>query len=163
MTKDTINLPSEFYSNPKFRVAKVRPTKLIDFKNIASVFQSNLRLYEPMNQSAWRLVLGEASDSSIANNIDIGLYEGHCFYVKDVDILTIRLEYLECQQRFTRHDSYNRHIAKNRCMGGQPTFVCPGEKFRHIMNASEKVFYGGNTQFSWKACRWIEYQSELIG
>ena len=30
------------------------------------------------------------------------------------------------------------------------------------MNSSEKVFYGGNTQFSWKACKWIEYQSELI-
>ena len=24
------------------------------------------------------------------------------------------------------------------------------------MNSSEKVFYGGNTQFSWKACKWIK-------
>ena len=31
------------------------------------------------------------------------------------------------------------------------------------MNNSEKVFYGGNTQFSWKGCKWIEKQSELIG
>ena len=31
------------------------------------------------------------------------------------------------------------------------------------MNASEKVFYWGDTQCSWKACRWIESQSELIG
>ena len=30
------------------------------------------------------------------------------------------------------------------------------------MNSSQKVFYGGNTQFSWKACRWIEHQSKLI-
>ena len=31
------------------------------------------------------------------------------------------------------------------------------------MNPSEKVFYVGNTQFSWKASRWIERLSELIG
>ena len=31
------------------------------------------------------------------------------------------------------------------------------------MNSSEKVFYGGNTKFSWKACNGIEHQSELIG
>ena len=48
-------------------------------------------------------------------------------------------------------------------MGGKPKLVCLGEKFKHIMNASEKVFCGGNTQFSWKACRRIEHQSELIG
>ena len=31
------------------------------------------------------------------------------------------------------------------------------------MNSSEKVFYGGNTQFSWVGCRWIEHQSDLLG
>ena len=31
------------------------------------------------------------------------------------------------------------------------------------MNSSGKVFYGGNTQLSWKTCRWIEHQSEWIG
>ena len=31
------------------------------------------------------------------------------------------------------------------------------------MNSSEKVFHGGNTQFSWKACKWIECHSEQIG
>ena len=30
------------------------------------------------------------------------------------------------------------------------------------MNSSEKVFYGGNTQFSLKGCRSIELQSEQI-
>ena len=31
------------------------------------------------------------------------------------------------------------------------------------MNSTEKVFYGGNTKFSYAACQWIEQQSELIG
>ena len=29
-------------------------------------------------------------------------------------------------------------------------------KFRHILNSSEKVFYGGDTKFSNTACQWIE-------
>ena len=31
------------------------------------------------------------------------------------------------------------------------------------MSSSEKVFYGGNTQFSQAACQWIERQAELLG
>ena len=167
MTRNALNLACEFYSNPKLRVSDIRPTKLIDFSSITSRFQVNIRLYEPVNQLAWRLVFWEAPDtsiaSSIANNIDIGLYEGHCFYIKELNILTNHWESVECQQRFTHHDSCGRQVAKNRCTAGQPKLVCPGKRLKHIMNASEKVFYGGNTQLSWKACRWIECQSELIG
>ena len=60
-----------------------------------------------MNQSAWRLVFGEAKrhsltqslDSSMANllNTDIGLCEGHCFYIKELDVLTNHWERTECQ------------------------------------------------------------------
>ena len=52
---------------------------------------------------------------------------------------------------------------QRRCTSGQPKLVCNGGKFKHIMNSSEKVFYGGNTQFSLKACKWIECHSELNG
>ena len=31
------------------------------------------------------------------------------------------------------------------------------------MNNSEKVFYGGNTQISYKACRWLDEQSKITG
>ena len=41
--------------------------------------------------------------------------------------------------------------------------MCPGERFKRIMSNSEKVFYDGNTQFSFKGCKWIERQSELLG
>ena len=82
---------------------------------------------------------------------------------KELDILINHWGCRECQQRFTHHDNYDRHLARNRCMGGQPKLVCLGKKFKHIMNATEKVFFGRNTQFSWKACRWIEHQSKLIG
>ena len=76
MKRDALKLALEFYFNPKLQVSYIRLPKLIDFENI--------RFNEPVNQSAWRLVFGEAPDSSIANNVDIGLYEGHCFYIKEM-------------------------------------------------------------------------------
>ena len=37
--------------------------------------------------------------------------------------------------------------------------ICSGGKFKHILNSSEKVFYGGDTKFSYTACQWIELQA----
>ena len=65
--------------------------------------------------------------------------------------------------KITHYNTYERHVTERRCTGGQPKLVCNGGKFKHIMNSSEKVFYGGNTQFSLKACKWIECHSERIG
>ena len=68
-----------------------------------------------------------------------------------------------CGQRFNRHDNYNRHITGGTCGGGKTKLICPGGKFERIMNSSEIVFYGGDKNFSYAACQWIEKQSELIG
>ena len=57
----------------------------------------------------------------------------------------------------------NRHVTGGACDGGKTKLICPGEKFKRIMNSSEKVFYGGHTKFSYAACQWIEKQSELTG
>ena len=145
------------------RVCDVRLTKLIDFENIASRFQVNIRLYESINQLVWRLVFGQAHHRRYLMNADIGLYQGHCFYIKNLNGLANHWKCPGCQQRFTCHDNYNRHVTEKWCTGGQPKLVCDGGKFRQIMNNLEKVFYVGNTQFSWKACKWIERQSELCG
>ena len=72
-------------------------------------------------------------------------------------------ECVGCQQRFNKHDNYNRHVTSGTCSGGKTKLICPGEKFERIMNSSEKVFYGGCTKFSYAACQWIEKQSELTG
>ena len=86
--RNALNLACKLYSSPKLPVSKVEPTKLIDFESITSRFHFNIRLYKPMNQSAWRLVYGDAPVSSMAHNVDIGLYEGHYFYIKELDVLT---------------------------------------------------------------------------
>ena len=38
-------------------------------------------------------------------------------------------------------------------------FICSEGKFKHILNSSEKVLYGGGTEFSYTACQWIEAQA----
>ena len=126
------------------------------------MFRVNIRLYESVNQTVWRLVSGHIHDRSSLPNIDIGLHEGHCFYIKNLDVLVNHWECVGCQQRFTCHDNYERHVTERRCTGGQPKLVCDGGIFEHIMNSSEKVFFEGNTQFSLKACKWIECHSEQI-
>ena len=136
---------------------------------------------ENKDKTAWRLVFGKNQFKKNLPCVDIGLFvyedhdekqaekdsrgsrQGHCFFIKDIELLTKTWECGGCGQRFNRHDNYNRHVTGGTCGGGKTKLICPGEKFERIMNSSEKVFYGGNTKFSYAACQWIEKQSELIG
>ena len=163
MTRDALLLVREFYNEPTLLLRDVRPAKLIDFERIASKFQVNIRLYEHVNQSIWKLVFGQNQFRASHSNVDMGLYKGHCFFIKDLDILANHWECVGCHQRFTHHDNYIRHVTEKQCTGGQPKLICPGEKFKCIISSSEKVFYGGNIQFSFQGSKWIERQSELIG
>ena len=89
--------------------------------------------------------------------------EGHCFFIKDIELLTKLWECAGCHQRFNKHVNYNRHVTGGTCGGGKTKLICPGGKFERITNSSEIVFYGGDKNFSYAACQWIEKQSELIG
>ena len=93
--REALKLARDFYRKPNLKREDVKPTRLVDFENIAKQF--------------------------------------------------------------------NRHVTGGTCGGGKTKLICPGTKFRRIMNSSEKVFYGENTNFSYAACQWIEKQSELIG
>ena len=140
------------------------------------------------SETVWKLVFGKNQFRKNLPCVDIGLFvcedlvreqsdsgaganqadkqnqrRGHCFFIKDIELLTKLWECAGCQQRFNKHDNYNRHVTSGTCSGGKTKLICPGEKFERIMNSSEKVFYGGCTKFSYAACQWIEKQSELTG
>ena len=182
--RDAHKLARDFYKRPSLKRENVWPTRLIDFENIAKQFKVNIRLFEPRenkDKTAWRLVFGKNQLKKNLPCVDIGLFvyedhdekqaekdnrdsrQGHCFFIKDIELLTKTWECVGCGQRFNRHDNYNRHVTSGTCDGGKTKLLCPGEKFERIMNSTEKVFYGGNTNFSYAACQWIEKQSELIG
>ena len=174
----------DFYKRPNLKRENVKPTRLVDFENITKQFKIDIRLFEPKrneDKTAWRLVFGKNQFKKNLPCVDIGLFvyedhdeeqaekynrysrQGHCFFIKDIELLTKTWECVGCRQRFNRHDNYNRHVTGGTCGGGKTKLICPGEKFERIMNSTEKVFYGGNKKFSYAACQWIEKQSELIG
>ena len=182
--RDALKLARDFYKRPNLKRGDAKPTRLVDFENIAKQFKVNIRLFEPKrneDKTAWRLVFGKNQFKKNLPCVDIGLFvyedhdekqaekdnrylrQGHCFFIKDIELLTKTWECVGCRQRFNRHDNYNRHVTGGTCGGGKTKLICPGEKFERIMNSTEKVFYGGNTKFSYAACQWIEKQSELIG
>ena len=182
--RDALKLARDFYKRPNLKRENVWPTRLVDFENIAKQFKVNIRLFEPRenkDKTAWRLVFGKNQFKKNLPCVDIGLFvyedhdekqaekdnrdsrQGHCFFIKDIELLTKTWECVGCGQRFNRHGNYNRHVTSGTCDGGKTKLLCPGEKFERIMNSTEKVFYGGNTNFSYAACQWIEKQSELIG
>ena len=93
----------------------------------------------------------------------MGLLQGHCFYIKDTDVFCKRRECKSCKQIFTRDENLIKHLKKERCTGGKTKIICSEGKFRHILNSSDKVFYGGDTKFSYTACQWIAAEAEKIG
>ena len=134
------------------------------------------------SKTVWKLVFGKNQFKKNLPCVDIGLFvkedhdgeqsdeadnqnprRGHCFFIKDIELLTKLWECGGCGQRFNRHDNYNRHVTGGTCGGGKTKLICPGGKFERIINSSEIVFYGGDKNFSYAACQWIEKQSELIG
>ena len=66
-------------------------------------------------------------------------------------------------QIFTQNENLIKHFEEDRCTRGKTKIICPGGKFRHILNSSEKMFYGGDTKYSYTACQWIEAQDVKIG
>ena len=91
------------------------------------------------------------------------MFGGHCFYIKKMDVLTQRWECLACKQVFTRNNDLTRHTSDGSCNGGKTKIICNGKKFKRILNSSEKVFYGGLSNYSYSACQWIEHMSEETG
>ena len=161
--RDALKLARDYYKQPALRTENVRATKLVDFEGIARNYNINIRLYEPKNNSktVWRLVYGKNQHKEGLPDVNIGLYQGHCFYIKNLNLLAKCWECTACKQRFNKNCNYRRH--EKTCSGGKTKVVCAGKKFQRIMNSTEKVFYGGSQNYSYSACQWIEKQSEKIG
>ena len=158
VTRTTLNLAHEYYGDKNLKKRDVRPTKLVDFEDIAKHHNVNIMLYEPKKDkgkdpgSVWRLVYGNIQYKNDLPTKSIGLLGGHCFYIKKMDVLCNRWECKGCRQIFTRNKNLTRLLKDERCTGGKTRIICSGGKFKHILNSSEKVIYGGETKFSYTAC-----------
>ena len=177
--RDALKLARDFYKKPNLKREDVKSTRLVDFENIAKQFKVNIRLFEPREnkeKTAWKLVFGKNQFKKNLPCVDIGLFvnedhekergdsgagasqadnqnprRGHCFFKKDIELLTKLWECAGCKQRFNRHDTYNRHVTGGTCGSGKTKLICPGEKFERIMNSSEIVFLWRQKEF--QLCR----------
>ena len=122
----------------------------------------NITLYEPKKDrgkdagSVWQLVYSKIHYKNDLPTITKGLLGGHCFYIKEMDLLCKGWERKGCRQIFMRNQNLIRHLKGERCRGVKIKTICSGGKFKHILNSSEMVFYGSDTKFSYAACQWIE-------
>ena len=157
--ESALNLAREYYGDNNLKKRDVRPTKLVDFEGIARHHNVNIMLYEPKKDrekdagSVWRLVHGKIQRKNDLPTINMGLLGSHCFYIKEMDVLCKRWECKGCRQIFTRNQNLIRHLQDERSTGRKTKIICSGGKFKHILNSSEKVFYGGDTKFSHTACQ----------
>ena len=160
-----LNLAREYYGDKNLKKGDMRPTKLVDFEGIARHHNVSIVLYEPNknSRSIWWLVYSKAQHKNNLPTINMGLLRGHCFYIKKMNVLCRRWECKSCRQIFTRNQDLTVHLKEERCTGGKTKIICSGGKFKHILNSSEKVFYGGDTKFSYTACQWIEAQAIETG
>ena len=164
-----LNLACEYYVDNNLKKRNVRPTKRDDFEGIARHHSANIMFYEPEKDrgkdagSILQLVYSKAQHKNNLPKINMGLLGGHCFYVKKMDVLCKRWECNGCGQIVTRSEDLTVHLKEERCTGGKTKIICSGGKFKHILNSSEKVFYGGDTKFSYTACQWIEAQAIETG
>ena len=169
VTKEALKLAREFYSDNKLKRKDVGATKLVDFEGIAKHLNVNIMLYEPRNDTGkdagkvWRLVYGQIQYKDTLPTINMGLFKGHCFYINKIDFLCQNWECKRCKQIFKKSCNLTRHLKEDTCTGGKTKVICAGKKFKRTLNSSEKVFYGGETGFSYSACQWIEHMSEKTG
>ena len=148
-----LKLTREYYGDNNFKKKDVRPTSLADFEGIARHYNVNIMVYGPKKnaRSVWQLVYGKIQHKSDLPTINMGLLGGYCFYIKKMDVLCGRWECKGCRQIFTRNEDLTVHRKEERCPGGKTKIFCPGGKFKHILNSSEKVFYGDDTKCSYTA------------
>ena len=107
-----------------------RPTKLVDFEGITRHHKVNIMLYELKEgkgkdaASVWQLVYGKIQHKNGLSAINMGLLGGHCFYIKEMDVLCRQWECKSCRQIFTQNEDLTRYLKEERCTGGKTKIIC---------------------------------------
>merc|ERR1711911_67274 len=157
-----LKLAREYYKEPKLKRTDVRETKLVDMEEIAKKFKVNIMVYEPKGKSKHicKLAYGQRQYKAKLPTMNVGLFEGHCFYIKDMKVLCQKWECSGCGQVFTDNRNLTKYLREGRCNCGKIKIIFNGDKIKPKMSMSDKVFYRGNTHFSYAGCQWIEAQSK---
>ena len=112
-TREALNLARELYQNPNLERRDVRATKLVDMEGISRKFNINIRIFEPRKNSErapWGLMYGHNQYRiGRKDDINLGMLDGHGFYIKKFDVLTQSWECEVCKKLvYTRREPGTR-------------------------------------------------------
>ena len=79
-------------------------------------------------KTPWRMVYGKKQYKEKLDTINLGMFGGHCFYIKKMDVLTQKWECMTCKQVFTRSNDLTYHTNDGSCNGGNTKIICNGKK-----------------------------------
>ena len=117
----------------------VKATNLI---HLAGITKTSISTYECLNvrkKEPWALMYGRKKFIEGLSCFEIGLYKGHCFYIKHFGQLVQLWTGLDCQQNFNEQHNRRRHSVKVRCIRGKTKPICTGKKLRSIISLSKRV------------------------
>ena len=78
--------------------------------------------------------------------IDLGMFEGHCFYIKNMNVLCRKCERLAYKQILIL-----AFYLKRQCKA-----IGNGNEFKCISKSSEKVLHGAKPYISYSTCQFVE-------
>ena len=93
--------------------------------------------------------------------LNMGLYDGHAFLIKDLKQVAGTYTCGDCQARFDRSDHLARHVANN-CSRGQTKINCPNNRIKAPASSYERAFYPEQT-CSFVAIKWLEWEAKNRG
>ena len=79
--------------------------------------------------------------------MNIGIVEGHCYLIKDLEWLCKIWRCTKCGVASNRASNLKRHKAEVDC-SPEPKVICEGNRVEGILSASDKVFYGTRSGIS---------------
>ena len=89
--------------------------------------------------------------------MNIGIVEGHCYLIKDLEGLCKIWRCTKCGVAFNRASNLKRDKAEVD-FSPEPKVVCEEKRVEGILSTSDKVFYGTRSGISLEAAQWIASQ-----
>merc|ERR1711911_550724 len=134
-------------------------------EEIAKKFKVNIMVYGPKGKSKhiWKLAYGQRQYKAKLPTMNVGLFEGHCFYIKDMKVLCQKWECSGCGQVFTESGNLTKHLREGRCNGGKTKIICNGDKIKPKMSILDKVFYGEILTFLTRGVSGLRHNLRRLG
>ena len=110
ITRKSLRLARFFYDNTKLKVREVEKTSFIEIDEVSKMYSVNFRVFELNDGNKWVLTHGKDKNENELPIVNIGYYDEHFFFIKDIEVLKSLWICSKCHHKFKRHDNYKEHF-----------------------------------------------------